>query len=186
MKSKYVRAIAIILVAAWIFNMSSAIAFAASKIYFCSEFSCADIAVMLGNQTHPSRLNCSNLLSFTGVPQGSYAYSATGCGSKISGTITVNGIDDYLVWFCPGEGQSACPTGCGSDGAFRCSITPPPPPPPTESGPCEEGFSPVYRFFNTATGTHFFTISGEEKDSIINSLPQFSYEGTAWCAKLPK
>jgi hypothetical protein len=42
------------------------------------------------------------------------------------------------------------------------------------------GTSPVYRFFNTQTGTHFFTISEAEKNNIIATLPHFTFEGVAW------
>jgi hypothetical protein len=47
---------------------------------------------------------------------------------------------------------------------------------------CKAGqaVSPVYRFFNTQTGTHFFTISEAEKNNIIATLPHFTYEGIAW------
>ena len=38
----------------------------------------------------------------------------------------------------------------------------------------------VYRFYNDATGVHFFTISSEERDMIINSMPTFRYEGVAF------
>ena len=38
----------------------------------------------------------------------------------------------------------------------------------------------VFRFFNTQTGTHFYTAAEVEKDSIIASLPSFNFEGTAY------
>ncbi|QDG76920.1 FG-GAP-like repeat-containing protein [Labrenzia sp. PHM005] len=38
----------------------------------------------------------------------------------------------------------------------------------------------IYRFFNSATGTHFFTASVAERDNIISTLPQFSFEGNAF------
>jgi hypothetical protein len=41
---------------------------------------------------------------------------------------------------------------------------------------------PVYRFFNTRTGTHFYTTSTTERDSVIANLPQFSFEGEAFKA----
>lgn len=40
--------------------------------------------------------------------------------------------------------------------------------------------SPLYRFYNTQTGGHFYTISAEERDWIINTYPQFNYEGPAF------
>jgi hypothetical protein len=41
---------------------------------------------------------------------------------------------------------------------------------------------PVYRFFNTQTGTHFYTTSTSERDSVIANLPQFRFEGEAFKA----
>ena len=40
---------------------------------------------------------------------------------------------------------------------------------------------PVYRFFNTNTGTHFFTISEVEKN-VVQGLPNFSFEGPKFAA----
>ena len=37
--------------------------------------------------------------------------------------------------------------------------------------------TPVYRFYNTQAGGHFFTSSPEERDFVINNLPQYNYEG---------
>ena len=42
--------------------------------------------------------------------------------------------------------------------------------------------SPVYRFFNQQTGTHFYTIVTSERDYVIASYPQFTYEGAAFAA----
>jgi hypothetical protein len=40
----------------------------------------------------------------------------------------------------------------------------------------------VYRFFNTATATHFYTASTSERNRIIASLPVLRYEGPAFYA----
>jgi hypothetical protein len=42
--------------------------------------------------------------------------------------------------------------------------------------------SPIYRFFNTLTGTHFYTISEAEKASILAGLPQLRFEDVAFYA----
>ncbi len=42
--------------------------------------------------------------------------------------------------------------------------------------------SSVYRFYNTATGTHLYTMNTAERDSIREKLPQYSYEGVAFSA----
>lgn len=38
----------------------------------------------------------------------------------------------------------------------------------------------VYRFFNRSTGAHFYTASTEERDAVVATLPQFTYEGPAF------
>ncbi len=40
--------------------------------------------------------------------------------------------------------------------------------------------SPVYRFFDTAYGTHFFTASTAERDTVIANRPDLLYEGTGF------
>jgi uncharacterized protein (DUF1800 family) len=48
------------------------------------------------------------------------------------------------------------------------------------------GLSPVFRFFNSQTGVHFYTISEQERDYISANLLQLGYEGVAYYAsKLP-
>ncbi len=42
--------------------------------------------------------------------------------------------------------------------------------------------SPVYRFYNTATGTHLYTMNTAERDNIQKNLPQYSFEGVAFSA----
>lgn len=42
---------------------------------------------------------------------------------------------------------------------------------------------PVYRFLDTATGSHFFTASEGERDGVIATLPSYRYEGVAFYAK---
>lgn len=39
---------------------------------------------------------------------------------------------------------------------------------------------PVYRFFNTLTSAHFYTISAFERDQVSSTLPWFNYEGVAF------
>lgn len=40
----------------------------------------------------------------------------------------------------------------------------------------------VYRFYNTKTGTHLYTMNTAERDSIREKLPQYTYEGVAFGA----
>ena len=42
------------------------------------------------------------------------------------------------------------------------------------------GSTPLYRFFNTDTDTHFYTAAETEKDSIVANLPSFNFEVTAY------
>jgi Ca2+-binding RTX toxin-like protein len=42
--------------------------------------------------------------------------------------------------------------------------------------------SPVYRFYNTTTGTHLYTMSTSERDTIQSNLPQYSFDGIAFSA----
>lgn len=43
-----------------------------------------------------------------------------------------------------------------------------------------EGWTPIHRFFNTQTGTHFYTSSDEERASVVANLKQFTYEGIGY------
>ena len=45
-----------------------------------------------------------------------------------------------------------------------------------------EGVKPIYRFFNTSTGAHLYTMSENEKNSIQDNLPHFNYEGITYYA----
>jgi hypothetical protein len=40
--------------------------------------------------------------------------------------------------------------------------------------------APVYRFFDTVHGTHFFTISASERDSVEATRPDLTFEGTGF------
>jgi hypothetical protein len=41
---------------------------------------------------------------------------------------------------------------------------------------------PIYRFYNTKTGTHFYTLSTVERDEVRAKYPQYSYEGIGFYA----
>nr|WP_286190326.1 hypothetical protein [Labrenzia sp. R4_2] len=38
----------------------------------------------------------------------------------------------------------------------------------------------VYRFFNTETGSHFYTSSATERDQVLQVFPQYQYEGNVF------
>ena len=44
------------------------------------------------------------------------------------------------------------------------------------------GRAPIYRFYNTQTGAHFYTASVAERDLVIQTLPQYVYEAAAFYA----
>ncbi len=46
------------------------------------------------------------------------------------------------------------------------------------------GSSPVYRFYNTQTGRHFYTMSTVERDNVIGTAG-YNYEGPSWYAQAP-
>lgn len=48
------------------------------------------------------------------------------------------------------------------------------------------GWSPIYRFFNTKTGVHFYTASAAERDQVQAALPQFVYEGIGYYVRTAK
>lgn len=44
--------------------------------------------------------------------------------------------------------------------------------------------SPVYRFYNPRTDSHFYTISETERANVMSRYPWFAFEGTSWYASL--
>lgn len=48
------------------------------------------------------------------------------------------------------------------------------------SNTAQTGWVPVYRFFNTKIGTHFYTTSAAERDDVIATFSWYSYEGIAY------
>lgn len=46
----------------------------------------------------------------------------------------------------------------------------------------QAGYTPVYRFFNTGAGVHFYTANPREADQVLLSLPSFRYEGIGYYA----
>jgi hypothetical protein len=92
-----------------------------AEIRFCTEYDCASITVTLGEVPHSSSLNCSNIISFSSVPAGTYSLSISGCGFSWSTTIEVSGGYVYNYTICPPSGVSdCCPIGCGELGSFLC------------------------------------------------------------------
>ena len=105
-------------------KLDNASAFA--EVRFCTEHNCS-LTVTFGGQTHSSKLSCDTRLCFKGVPPGSYSYKAIGCGSTRTGNLNVKAGYQYLVTFCPIDSDDCCPTGCGSEGSYRCEKCASPP-----------------------------------------------------------
>src|SRR5438034_1237355 len=45
---------------------------------------------------------------------------------------------------------------------------------------CAADATPLYRFYNTRTGAHFYTTSAEERDHVELTWPWFTYEGIGY------
>jgi hypothetical protein len=44
------------------------------------------------------------------------------------------------------------------------------------------GRAPIYRFYNTRTGTHFYTVSAAERDNVLANYSQYVYDGIGFYA----
>ncbi|MDR9405265.1 MAG: hypothetical protein RI580_17750, partial [Halothece sp. Uz-M2-17] len=55
---------------------------------------------------------------------------------------------------------------------------------PPEEDPSPAG-EEIYRFFNTQTGGHFYTTSEAERDTVIENLPQYEFEGASFATAQP-
>ncbi len=51
---------------------------------------------------------------------------------------------------------------------------------PVDTADADNSAFEIYRFFNTLTGSHFFTTSIEERNSVITNTPTMTYEGNAF------
>lgn len=86
------------------------------------------------------------------------------------------------------SGQSACYAPAGKDTYARLDAVFPAiaqwlHPQPAQQLPVSDAQrQPVYRFFNTSTGAHFYTISAAERDQVIARLPHYHYESIAFYA----
>ena len=99
-------------------------------------------------------------------------------GSSGSGLFMTSNGSRYLIGQLHG-GNSSClnPSGNNLYGRFdipyRAALS-------QWLSPAVIQRSPVYRFYNTVTATHFYTSSVAERDYVSVNYPQFSYEGIAF------
>lgn len=52
--------------------------------------------------------------------------------------------------------------------------------PPASGGP--DGNDPIYRFYDTRTGDHFYTANAGERDLILRTIPHYTLEGSPFSA----
>lgn len=110
---------------------------------------------------------------------------ATEGGSSGSGLFYTSGESHYLIGQLKGGSEEKCigltSVGISTYGRFDVAF----------GAGLSRWLSPtvstvsrtaIYRFYNQATGTHFFTGSSAERDQVIATLPSFRYEGTAFYA----
>lgn len=124
--------------------------------------------------------SCSNSTQASGnFVATQWSRGVTEAGSSGSGLYkTVNGTN-YLIGQLYG-GSSSCLNQAASDDygrfdvAYAAALS--------QWLDAASARSAVFRFYNTQTGAHFFTINAAERDSVIATLPQYLYEGAAFYA----
>lgn len=135
-----------------------------------------------------STANASGSFSCSGATNGNYyattfSDGVTEGGSSGSSLLTRDGR--YILGTLYG-GTSACTAGgrtAGPDFYGRFDVA-------YQAGGLDKWLNaattssrrPIYRFYNAKTGAHFFTADTAERDYVIQTLPGFAYEGTAFYA----
>lgn len=81
------------------------------------------------------------------------------------------------VWFGHSTDPGGMPTIDTSvaDSGSESFVTLPVDTPDADNSPFQ-----IYRFYNTLTGSHFFTTSIDERNSVITNIPTMTYEGNAF------
>ena len=109
-----------------------------------------------------ARMNLSEIHRFYQYEKGFHFYTADNNESNVIQEETAAGNLAYDY-----EGESFAALSANTD-----SLT----------GELIEGAEEVYRFFNSNTGAHLFTMDEVEKDYIESTLDNYSYEGVAYYA----
>ena len=102
------------------------------------------------------------------IDRGSLVQLDVTAGTEYYIGVNGNSLEGQQYNAVTGEG-----TAPGSQGNYNLSVS---------SGNDIVTGSTVYRFFRTDVGVHFYTASEAERDSIINNLAQYSYEGESYLA----
>jgi VCBS repeat-containing protein len=100
-------------------------------------------------------------------------------------TVTVTGVDDsivdgnitYNIITAPASSADPQYNGLDSNDLSLTNLDN-----DTPSG--DPLINPVYRFFNTVAGGHFFTTSETERNFVLNNLPQYVFEGIGFNASI--
>jgi uncharacterized protein DUF5648/sortilin (neurotensin receptor 3) len=111
-------------------------------------------------------------LLFAGTDQGVFTSPlapADGAWSRIAGSESL-AVNDLRLDRPPASTDRLTLTAAANSGLWEFTFDP--------AGALE----PVFRFFNTQTGAHFYTASAIERDHVVATWPQFVYEGTDFFA----
>ena len=84
-------------------------------------------------------------------------------GTDMYGRFDVAYNQALSQWLNPGSQTAAAPGASGAGGGDALRI-------------------PIYRFFNTRTGTHFYTASSDERDHVLSAYKEYVYEGAVFYA----
>ena len=114
-----------------------------------------------------------------------WTFGSTEGGSSGSGLFYREGNSSYLIGTLSG-GSASCANTSAFDyysrfdlqfaAALRFWLNPA----TTGTGPA--GRTAVYRFYNASTGAHFYTTSAGERDYVVSTLREFTYEGPVFYA----
>ncbi|RUP25614.1 MAG: trypsin-like serine protease [Curvibacter sp.] len=134
-----------------------------------------------GSETFSCSYTSSSGSTTTHVRVG-WSSGVTEGGSSGSGLFITSGSSKYLVGQLSGGG-STCSNPTANDVYGRFDV------PYTaaiyqwlDNSSSTTSRTPVFRFYNTKTQAHFYTASTSERDYVIATYPQFSYEGTSFYA----
>src|SRR5450631_1994080 len=111
-------------------------------------------------------------LLFAGTDQGVFTSPlapADGAWSRTAGSENLS-VNDLRLDRPPASTYRLTVTAASDSGVWEYTFDP--------AGILE----PVFRFYNTQTGAHFYTASATERDHVLATWPQFLYEGTAFFA----
>lgn len=106
--------------------------------------------------TYSTNTFSSGGYTLEGLPDDTYTVQFSGSGyDTTTNTVAIAGQNVKLDWVDPQSGGS-------------------------QETIVDDGEPHVYRFFNSAAGTHFYTANVEEANTVLQDMPWFTYEGIAF------